>query len=442
MRTLVPCAIVAVIASCGPSVGLGDDTDDTPPLDATPPPWGARLGGKVWGPGHVFPVAGALVAAYGEAPPAIPGGAYCGRCVEAPPGEASALSGPDGTFTLQVPAGSTFYLVVEKGQFRRVTEYTAPPVIGDATIDEALTTLPTLTDAGARTMIPSIALVYGDYDALQDLLGKVGLGAVDSGYGFAWGSEAGVFEVYDNHRNTTTPAHGAPLDTLLLDLARMNRYHIIAFACSNNSSFEFMTNPTIQQNLRAYVRGGGKLYISDYAFPVLERVWPEFAWFTDPLRGGCNETMSPPNCNHGPPFDSPSRSLDADTSAWLLAIDPTVTGTMPNAELTTFENWNTIGSTGPGYVGDDPNGAPITMPPKTWVEGTWNYDADEAPPAFDRTTPHPLTVSFPYGCGRVMYTTYHTVGSTTAKHPGLLTQELLLWQLVLELSLCSSDGLW
>ena len=52
-----------------------------------------------------------------------------------------------------------------------------------------------------------------------------------------------------------------------------------------------------------------------------------------------------------------------------------------------------------------------------------------------------MTLSFPFGCGRVMYTTYHTVGTATNRHPGLKTQELLLWQLVLELSLCS-DGVF
>ncbi|MFN0247598.1 MAG: hypothetical protein ACKV2T_11995 [Kofleriaceae bacterium] len=439
MKPLISCVVAVAIASCGPPTRDLDIDGDTP-ADAAPP-WGARLSGKVWGPGHVFPIAGALVAAYAEPPPAIPAGAYCARCVQAPGGESSAISAADGTFTLQLPVESTVYLVVQKGEFRRVTEYTAPPQIGDTTIDEALTTLPNRTNAAAGTTIPNIALVYGDYDGVQDILGKVGIGAVDSGYGFAWGSETGIFDVYDNHGDSSTPARGAALDSLLLDPARMSRYHMIAFACSNNSRFGFMTNPTIQSNLRAYVRGGGKLYISDYAFPVLERVWPEFVWFTDPLHGGCNETMSPPNCNHGPPFDSPSRSLDSDTSAWLLAVDPTVTGTTSQAELTTYENWNTIGQVAPGYVGDDQNGAPITMPPKVWVEGGWNYAPDEAPPTFDRTTPHPLTVSFPFGCGRVMYTTYHTVGSTTNKHPGLLTQELLLFQLVLELSRCSGEGL-
>jgi hypothetical protein len=51
-------------------------------------------------------------------------------------------------------------------------------------------------------------------------------------------------------------------------------------------------------------------------------------------------------------------------------------------------------------------------------------------------------VSWPYGCGRVLFTTYHTVGDTTGgKHPGFLTQELILWYLIMEIQVCQEDVL-
>lgn len=440
IRLIVLGALVAV--GCGSDArdnvgGGGTDGAGSPP-DAEPL-WGARMSGKVWGPGHVFPVSGALVAVYAEPPDALPNGAYCERCVSAPQGSRT-LSRPDGSFTLQLTPGTTSYLVVQKGQFRRVTRYTAPSEIGDFAMDEALTTLPTRTNAGEGTTIPKIAVVYGDYDAVQDIFAKVGLGALDGSHGLALGSEAGIFDIYDNHGNSDTPAHGAPLSTLINSPERLAQYNLIIFACSNNSQFGFMTNAAVQNNLRNYVRAGGKLYVSDYAMPVVERIWPEFIWFTDPVHGGCNEGNMPPNCNHGPPFNSASRSLDGAASDWLLAVDPTVRGASPHAEFITMDNWNTIGSTAPGFAGNDPNtGQPVSIAPKIWVSGNWNYAAEDAPSTVDRTTHYPLSLSFPFGCGRVMYTTYHTVGNIRSRHPGLFTQELLLWHLILELTVCSSD---
>ncbi len=429
----------------GPSDGdaVSDADADRDTDDGSTPHWGARLQGTVWGPGGHFPVAGALVAALVDPPEDIPEGTFCERCVVLPPGVPNTTSAADGTFSLEVPAGGTYFLVVQKGQFRRVTEYEAPIEVGDHVLDAELTTLPNRRDQEAGLMIPRIALVYGDYDAIQDVLAKAGLGDTDGAYGLEWGTEEGIFDVYDNH-GAGGERHGEPRRNLIRDLDRMLQYHIIFFACSYNANFSFMEDEEVQNNVREYVRRGGKLYVSDYAYAVIDMVWPEFLWFTDPLHGGCVENRFPDGCNHGPPFDAPSRTLDSELSEWLLAVAPEdVTGTPPAAELETLENWDTIGEIFEGYVGDDPDtGEPVHRVPTVWVEGTWNYEPDDAPDDFDRETYHPFTVSWPFGCGRALYTTYHTVGSTTGnRHPGFLPQELVLWHLIMELQVCQEDFL-
>ena len=60
---------------------------------------------------------------------------------------------------------------------------------------------------------------------------------------------------------------------------------------------------------------------------------------------------------------------------------------------------------------------------------------------FDALGPaHPLTVSWPYNCGRVIYTTYHTVGAAGGgAHAGLDAQEMLLYFLVMEIGVCQDD---
>jgi hypothetical protein len=293
-------------------------------------------------------------------------------------------------------------------------------------------------------MIPRIALVMGDYDALEDVLGKAGIGAVDGSFAFEWGSEEGVFDVFDN-TSDMVEGHGEPVGNLIHHPERMINYHVIFFACSYNAIFEFMDDETVQENLREYVRGGGKLYVSDYAYTVADMPWTDFVWFHDPLHGGCQENRFPDGCNHGPPFDAPSRSPDQGLSDWLLAVDETAAeNSMGLADFETRENWDTIGDIFEAYAGDDFEGLPVYVTPKVWVEGTWNYDEEDVPDpdTWDWETYHPFTVSWPYGCGRVLFTTYHTVGDTTGgKHPGFLTQELVLWYLIMEIQVCQETEL-
>jgi hypothetical protein len=122
--------------------------------------------------------------------------------------------------------------------------------------------------------------------------------------------------------------------------------------------------------------------------------------------------------------------------------EDTTAGSGGLATFETRENWDTIGEIFESYVGDDIDGMPVHMFPKVWVEGTWNYDSEDVPPDWDYDAYHPFTVSWPYGCGRVLFTTYHTVGDTSGgKHPGFLTQELILWYLIMELQVCQETEL-
>jgi hypothetical protein len=404
------------------------------------PPTGARFTGTVWGPHadgkpSIFPVPGAAVIAQVNPPEPIPA---CNTCVEIPEGSYHTLSAADGSFTLDVPSGATVHFIVQKGQFRRSRLVTAPQDPGVYPVHEDNTTLPHVTDVALGDVIPRIALAYGDYDHIEDVLAKVGIGTEDPAYGHQWGSEAGHFDVYNN-AGPGEPAHGENLMNLIMDPARLASYDVILFPCSYNANFGFMNNATVQQNLKDYVWNGGKLYVADYAMPVAEMPWPEFAWFTDPLHGGCTENQFPPNCNHGPPFDAPATPGDPDLSAWLDAM-----GMLQGLQVK--ENWDTIGETFPGNVGQDPmTMQTIYEKPKVWVEGPWSYsdkdlmDLGIDPATWDQS-PHPFTLSWRYNCGRVLFTTYHTVGSTTGgKHPGLLPQERILFYLLMEMTVCQSN---
>lgn len=398
-----------------------DGDGSTGPDAATGPV--VYLQGTVLGPGGDFPVSGALVAAYPIPPDPIPSVVYCEPCAE--PGVAHAFSEPDGTFELAVTAGGHYYLVTQKGQFRRVREYDAPPGGGTFLLDQETTTLPSRTDAAMGDTIPNIALATGSYDDMEDIFGKVDMGQVDASGAFIWGSENGIFDAYYNG-GESVPQN---FETLLADLTAMKNYHIIFAPCSSNNPA--IEDPVIQQNIRDYVWDGGKWYIADWSYEFVEFVWPEFLEFTGDSGSACDQT-SLGSCDHGPSFDSDGHAVDPDLKAWLEAM-----GIFDN-DLALLENWDTIGSIAASFVGYDPehgtgpNGE-LYLEPKVWVEGPipWNMGMS--------TEDHPLTLSWPYNCGRVLFTTYHSVGEMSGPHVGLLPQEMILFYLVMEIGLCQDD---
>ncbi|MCD6497514.1 MAG: hypothetical protein J7M25_04315 [Deltaproteobacteria bacterium] len=378
----------------------------------------AKLQGTVWGPGKLFPVSGAIVAAYTAPPEAIPDHVYCEPCAE--PGVAHVFSNPDGSFELSVMPGGHFWLSVQKGQFRHVQEYSVPGGAGTYVLTDDYTTLPSRTDPDKGDTIPKIALATGSYDHMEDIFGKVGMGSVDPADGtFDWGSEQGIFDVYDNGGDGSGPS----FSDLLHDVNKMEQYHIIFVPCSDGVSD--YTDSDVQDNMKQYVWDGGKWYIADWSEEWVNSAWPEFLDF-----GNCGSdwgTGDELDCDGSPEYDSvPGHALDPDLAAWLAAQ-----GISPDA-LSLEENWDEISGIHEGFVGYDPEHGQgpnheLYMLPRVWVEGP-----------VDGAT-RPLTVSWPYNCGRVLYTTYHSVGAMGGTHSGLLPQEEILFYLVMEIGLCQDE---
>ncbi len=372
------------------------------------------LQGTVWGPGHLFTVGGAVVAAYTRMPDPIPDRVYCDPCAE--PGVAHTVSAPDGTFELQLMPGNHYFIAVQKGQFRRVREYDAPAGGGTVLLPEDDTTLPSRTDSAAGDTIPKIALATGMYDKMEDIFGKVGMGSVDAQGEFQWGTEAGIFDVYYNGGEQVS----RDFNDLIHDIDALEQYHIVFVPCS--SSGADYENAAVQENIRQYVWDGGKWYVADWSEEFIKNVWPEFLSY-----GNCSGDGEQ-NCNAFPQYDSAGRAVDQDLADWLQG-----NGIDPNG-LTLVENYDVISGMGQGFVGYDeelgtgPNHE-VYMEPKVWVEGHVDDYGDH----------QPLTVSWPSNCGRVVYTTYHSVGEMSGPHQGLLAQEKILFYLVMEIGICQDS---
>jgi len=70
------------------------------------------------------------------------------------------------------------------------------------------------------------------------------------------------------------------------------------------------------------------------------------------------------------------------------------------------------------HAATDPSGTTVDVTPKAWVMGDSS----------------PSTISFEDGCGRVLFSTYHTEGS--ADDNTLLPQEKALLYVLLEVGVC------
>ena len=78
------------------------------------------------------------------------------------------------------------------------------------------------------------------------------------------------------------------------------------------------------------------------------------------------------------------------------------------------------------YLGDNNEGMAVYDTPKDFIIGGQGTS----------TPKRPLTVTYePGGCGRVLYSTYHTTDST---HNGLAPQERVLLYLIMEIGVCQS----
>jgi hypothetical protein len=376
-------------------------------------------------------VSGALVYATDTVPTGIPQEVYCEECVELPCNSSYTLTNPDGTFSLSTDSGMR-WLVVQKGQFLRATELTIAP--GATALGPDVTSLPDHNDPAAGLYIPKIALALGSYDRLEDALAKLGLGdttydALEEGDKLVTGTEQ--FDLWDN--GTTLPGMEGAFADLLLDPVRMAEYHIIFVPCSTDLALGTLQGAAATANVRDWVAKGGKWYVADWSNEFIETPFTQYQdFYVDDFSNSADLFTE---------YDSLGTVLDADLLAWLQALPPglkdinpqNVIGghptinNLPNIEL--VANWSGVMSTPPVMVPDGMGGM-VDVGHYTWVEGPGDGMIVPTTPA------NPMTITGQYGCGKIMFTTYHTAEG--GAYVGLTPQELVLMYLILEIGVCQT----
>jgi hypothetical protein len=384
-----------------------------------PPACSATVTGTVRFPNGVQPVPSAVVyTTAGEVP--APRTGECNQCIASGAALTHTETAVDGTFTLSLSRGSR--LVIEKGVFVRTLDVEVTECGATIALDDEATRLPR-NDGEGR--IPRIAIGTGFYDAMQNVVAKIGLGAVDSSGWLVPGSEQ--FDLYDG----TGDGFGSmpTLESLLRDEDRLKTYDIVFINCGSAPEDDFfgggsiLSEPAVRANLRAFVEGGGRLYVTDEAYDYVEQTFPRFIAFEED--GDLTETPEPEDeAELGEDMESVDATVHDDTlRAWLESLGHAVGGTVQITGM--IGGWTVIEEVD-------------TTLGKTWVSGNVMWYGSSG---FELMSDvRPLTVTFDLGCGRVLYTSYHTDDSFFGTSGTALTaQELILAYLILEIGKCIED---
>jgi predicted small lipoprotein YifL len=394
-NALIALSMLSTLSACGSSRTGGfeapppakEDTSDSggggggePSLgEAKPVPMiPVSISGTVYAPNGTLPMANTLVYVTSKEPEPIPQGVYCDQCVTLAAGT-FAMSASDGSVEIatELPAGDA-WVVVQKGQFRRVRKVT---IEEDAPLELSKKdlTLPGEADPATGDTVPKMVVLKDsmDFDQIDESLKKLGI--TD-------------FEVRNN-RN------------LLDDEDKLMKYQIVFIPCGMDDDPRSASSPS-KDNLQKFVAAGGKLYVTDWSYEFVRQPFPGYvSW--------AQETSTLGSAATGDEWDAPATAQDQGLGDWLAATGET--------SFTVEGNWTTITSVNT-VQGLDPEGQPADITPKVWVTGKKSNGT------------FPTTVSFENQCGRVLFSTYHTENHFTGSK--IFAQEKALLYVLLEVGVC------
>jgi hypothetical protein len=440
-------ALGTSLVGCGPSArnNNGDGDGGTGGPDAYTGPV-ATVSGKVWAPrwapgevpaGQEIPIFGALVYVSATKPAPIPQATYCEQCVDAPAG--GVLTGHDGSFSLSVPPGD-YWLVIQKGQFRYERQVSL--AVGSTALTPAETTLPSKNDPANGAWIPKIAIATGNYDAVEDIMAKIGIGTLGANNKLS--DPKGDSATAELTMYTWGGSGAGSVNFLLTHPEELHKYNIIFFPCSTSVDDTLLADQNTLKNIRQFVHDGGKLYVTDWSGETSDRAFPHqvvLGGFGNDSEGtydpvALTGTLTTTGSSDGDLYSAnDGKAVDPDLSAWLgLQMGPNEDnasiGIYDPTHFTVVDNWNTIDKLNPVMIGTDMAGMPVYDTPKPWITGSDGVGHNG-----------PLSVTYqPTGCGKVLYSTFQTSGANASEsHAGLMPQERVLLFLIMEIAACTNN---
>lgn len=364
------------------------------------------VSGKVYAPNGNDPVAGATIGvalSIASLPPQV----QCQSCNNTGHFSAQTYSLADGSFKLSgVPLGQSFKLVIQKGYFRRVLDIQMDEC-GNLELNHEQTRLPgKQAHYSPDDTIPRIAVITGVWDQLEKVLDKLGVEEKDIYHG----------------RDITSGKESA--QELLLNGGLLKSYHIVLINCGvvvEELVYYNQNNPSIaRMNLREYARLGGRLFVTDYSYDFVEQPFPEFIDFQGSHDGEPLSTIETPDSAQTGTADLvvEGNVKDNELKEWLDSVG----ALLPNGlvQIVGFEEYWAVQKE-------------VNSNAKVWVDG---YVTGIG---VTKDEPRPLTTSWEFrdddnqGCGRIVFSSYHTHG----EGENLLPQERVLEYLFLEIGECT-----
>lgn len=409
------------------------DSPDEPSV-----PCAATVSGTVRFPNGEQPMPGAMVYALprdGELPSRS---GTCQQCIAAA-AIAHVLTDARGAFSLPITPNEQD-LIIEKGSFRRRVPLNTSACGASIALEDEQTRLPRNAEEGD---VPRIAVVTGNYDQMEDVLAKLGLGDTTVDGNYVRGT--GIIDTYTG-RGGEFDDKGLPLGSLI-DLlhnpAQLASYDAIVIDCGNTFESQFLWDWKAMTALRNFVADGGRLYATDWSYDFIEGLFPEKLAFVTSNGAGLSTTPEAENHAQGGTVSTEERTgrvLDPQLQAWLDGLG--VLDEEQGFPLHGFlSEWSVMAAFQEGAV-------------KEWVQGNGDWGWSVRSSGYDyykdtyitgtENTP-PMTVTFEHGCGRVLYSSYHTAEQTYDPETGmvetaLVPQELILGYLLFEISTCVEDA--
>lgn len=421
MQWLSVVALAMMLVACADTMttndgATGDDGGSDsylPQVDGTSGIF-PTINGRVRAPRGSLPVSGALVYALSvaKAVAPIPETVYCDKCVELEKDTPHAFSGPDGSFAIRLPSPGAYQLVTQKGAFRRVREINVPE--GGMNIDADVTTLPFETNAEQGDTIPRMLVLDGAWDDIESSLMKMGLFREENGQrlpSFVMPSCVPDFSTFP----PTSICNPVDPYQMFSNYDLIKDFQIIFIPCDGDFDEHsgpydnLLLDPAVRDNLLRWIKDGGRLYVTDYQYDVLQRILPDYIhWEGESTDFGTAELTGE--------YDAPAIVNDDGLKQWL---------SLQGFDSFTLEDsWTIIKNVQKLPTPDPDQTGTYEMEPTTWISG-------DVPGYGIR----PMTVGYPYGCGRILFSTYHTESSGTDPAT-LLPQERALLYIVLETAVC------
>lgn len=361
------------------------------------------LSGTAVAPNGTDPISGAEISVWDHVPAPLGRGVVCESCTAEVSDKPllTAIAAADGTFSLSLDTlkkRANYIVTVKKARFRRVLPGVNLEACGATVLTPAQAALPKNTTEGD---VPKIAISSGNRDHLEKVVDAMGITGYD------------CFKGLPASSTTDTCMASRTLGDLVSNPNLLDQYGLLFVSCAVSNPFSPMSQDDSRaKNLRAWVERGGKLVVTDDSYDFVEQTFPDAIDFQG-AAAASGRAQAVDAAEVGSAVDTVTGVVnDEGLAAWLKLFPSAIDAAKQVALHGFLAKWAVQRAPGPGTQVVVHGQAPFS-----------NASADV-----------PLTSRFEVkGCGRVIYSSYHTDSSGT-----LLPQERILEYLMFEVAACTS----